>query len=142
MAMGTYAAYRELLASPRWLKLAAAGAWPQRLLWASTGCKDKSVATTLYVEALITSDTINTIPEKTLLEFADHGEVAGALPVDGGFSEVVLEEFRREGVDVEALAAKLQRDGVDAFVTSWGALLARIAEKRAHCSLNTTQTLS
>ena len=142
MAMGTYAAYRELLASPRGLKLAAAGAWPQRLLWASTGCKDKSVATTLYVEALITSDTINTIPEKTLLEFADHGEVAGALPVDGGFSEVVLEEFRREGVDVEALAAKLQRDGVDAFVTSWGALLARIAEKRAHRSLNTTQTLS
>ena len=132
MAMRTYAAYRELLASPRWQRLAAAGARPKRLLWASTGVKDKTVADTLYVEALTAPDTINTIPEKTLLEFADHGEVGEALPADGGFSEAVLEEFRREGIDVDERAAKLQREGVAAFVTSWSALLARIAEKRAH----------
>ncbi|MBC7622884.1 MAG: transaldolase [Aeromicrobium sp.] len=141
MAMHTYVAYRELLSSPRWQRLAAAGARPQRLLWASTGVKDKTLADTLYVKALTAPDTSNTIPEKTLLEFADHGEVGEALPVDGGFSEAVLEEFRREGIDVEALAAKLQRDGVAAFVTSWGALLSGIAEKRAHRSLNTTQAL-
>ena len=139
MAMRTYTAYRELLASPRWKGLAAAGAPPQRLLWASTGVKDKSVADTLYVEALIASDTINTIPEKTLLEFADHGEIGEPLPVDGGFAEVVLEEFRREGIDVDTLATRLQREGVTAFVTSWGALLARIAEKRARRALNTAQ---
>ena len=139
MAMRTYTAYRELLASPRWKGLAAAGAPPQRLLWASTGVKDKSVADTLYVEALIASDTINTIPEKTLLEFADHGEVGEMLPVDGGFAEAVLEEFRREGIDVDTLATRLQREGVTAFATSWGALLARIAEKRARRALNTRQ---
>ena len=141
MAMRTYVAYRELLASRRWQRLAAAGAAPQRLLWASTGVKDKTVADTLYVEALTAPDTINTIPEKTLLEFADHGEVGDALPVDGGFSEAVLEEFRREGVDVDILAATLQHEGVAAFVTSWSALLARITEKRAHRALNSRQAL-
>lgn len=141
MAMRTYVAYRELLASPRWQRLAAAGARPQRLLWASTGVKDKTVADTLYVEALTAPDTSNTIPEKTLLEFADHGEVGEALPVDGGFSEAVLEEFRREGIDLDERAVKLQREGVAAFVTSWSALLARIAEKPAHRALNTGQAL-
>jgi transaldolase len=131
IAMRTYAAYRELLASPRWLHLARLGAGPQRLLWASTGSKDKTVADTLYVEALIAPDTINTMPEKTLLEFADHGEAGEVLAIDGGFAEAVLEEFQREAIDVDVLAARLQCEGVAAFVTSWSALMAQIAQKRA-----------
>ncbi len=131
MAMRTYKAHCELLACDRWKRLAAAGATPQRLLWASTGTKDPAAPDTLYVQALAAPDTINTLPEKTLLAFADHGEVGKPLPVDGGYAEAVIEEFRREGVDDDALAARLQREGVDAFATSWHALLSRIREKCA-----------
>ena len=131
MAMRCYQAQCDLLTSRRWLKLAAAGARPQRLLWASTATKDVAARDTLYIEALAARDTINTIPKKTLLAFADHGQPGALLPVDGGFAEAVLEEFRREGVDDEALAAQLQRDGVLVFAKSWGGLLARIGEKRA-----------
>ena len=130
IAMRTYKAYRDLLASPRWLKLADAGAQPQRLLWASTGTKDPAASDTLYIEALAAPDTINTIPQKTLSAFADHGKVGATLPADGGDAEAVLSAFRREGVDAEALAERLQREGVDAFVASWRALLSRIEEKR------------
>ena len=129
IAMRTYRAYRDLLASERWKRLAQAGAMPQRLLWASTGTKDAAAPDTLYVQALIAPDTIDTIPEKTLLPFADHGKAGAALAVDGGYSEAVLEEFRREGVDDEALAARLQDEGVRAFAKSWSALMARIREK-------------
>ena len=129
VAMSCYKAHCELLASARWRTLAAAGARPQRLLWASTGTKDPAARDTLYVEALAAPQTINTIPEKTLLAFADHGQPGATLPADGGFAEAVLEEFRREGVDDEALAAQLQRDGVLAFAKSWGGLLARIRDK-------------
>ena len=118
-----------MLASDRWKKLAHAGARPQRLLWASTGTKDATAPDTLYVQALPAPDTIDTIPEKTLLAFADHGKVDAVLPADGGYCEAVLEEFRREGVDDEALAARLQLEGVQAFAKSWSALLARIREK-------------
>jgi transaldolase len=130
IAMRTYTTYRELLASPRWKKLAKAGAHPQRLLWASTGTKDPAAADTLYIEAFAAPDTINTIPEKTLLAFADHGQVGEMMPVDGGYTEAVLDEFRREGVDDDALAQRLQREGADAFSQSWNALLSRIREKR------------
>jgi transaldolase len=129
IAMRTYKAYRDLLNSPRWQKLAEAGAQPQRLLWASTGTKDPAAPDTLYVEALAAPDTINTIPEKTLQAFADHGKTGSALPNDGGYAEEVLEEFRREGIDDEALAARLQREGAESFTASWQALLARIHEK-------------
>ncbi len=131
MAMRSYCAHCELLASPRWQKLAAAGARPQRLLWASTGTKDPAAPDTLYVEALAAANTINTVPEKTLLAFADHGKVGAVVPADGGYGDEVLEEFRREGVDDEALAARLQAEGVASFATSWGALLSRIREKSA-----------
>ncbi len=131
MAMRCYKAQRDLLATGRWLKLAAAGARPQRLLWASTATKDPAARDTLYIEALAAPDTINTMPERTLLAFADHGQPGAMLPLDGGLAEAVLEEFRREGVDDEALAARLQRDGVLAFATSWDGLLARIRDKRA-----------
>ena len=129
IAMQTYKAYRDLLASERWQKLAAAGARPQRLLWASTGTKDPEAADTLYIEALAAAGTINTIPDKTLLAFADHGKVDITLPVDGGDAEAVLQELRREGVDDQALAAQLQREGVEAFVKSWSGLMAKIREK-------------
>jgi len=131
MAMRTYKAHCELLASSRWQRLAAAGARPQRLLWASTGSKDPAAPDTLYVQALAAPGTINTLPEKTLLAFADHGQVGPPLPPDGGYAEDVIEEFRREGVDDDALAARLQREGVDAFAISWHALLTRIREKCA-----------
>ena len=72
-----YQAYRALLAGARWQKLAAAGARPQRVLWASTGTKDKAARDVLYVEALAAPDTVNTMPEQTLLAFADHGRVQG-----------------------------------------------------------------
>lgn len=129
IAMRTYKAHCELLASERWLRLAAAGARPQRLLWASTGTKDPEAPDTLYVEALVAPGTINTLPEKTLLAFADHGRAEGSLPLDGGYAEAVIEAFRREGVDTDALAAQLQREGVNTFATSWHALLTRIREK-------------
>jgi len=131
IAMRTYKAHCELLTTQRWQRLAAAGARPQRLLWASTGTKDPAAPDTLYVQALAAPGTINTLPEKTLLAFADHGQVDRPLPVDGGYAEDVIEEFHREGVDDDALAARLQREGVESFVTSWHALLTRIREKCA-----------
>ena len=129
IAMRTYKAHCDLLASERWQLLAAAGARPQRLLWASTGMKDPVAPDTFYVEALAAAQTIDTIPEKTLLAFADHGKAGATLPADGGYAEAVLDEFKREGVDDEALAARLQREGVQAFAKSWSALMARIREK-------------
>jgi transaldolase len=131
IAMRTYKAYRELLASARWLKLAAAGARPQRLLWASTGTKDPAAPDLLYVEALAAPDTIDTMPEKTLLALAGHGEVKDAMRVDGGDAEAVLAEFARAGIDAAALAGQLQREGTAAFASSWRELMARIASKSA-----------
>ena len=129
VAMRTYKAYRDLLDSPRWQKLAAAGARPQRMLWASTGTKDPAAPDTLYVEALAAPDTINTMPDKTLLAFAARGHVKEMLPRDEGDAEAVLAAFTREGIDDEALAADLQSEGADAFAKSWNYLMLRIAEK-------------
>jgi transaldolase len=125
----TYRAYRDLLASPRWGKLASAGARPQRLLWASTGTKDPNASDTLYIEALAAPDTIDTMPEKTLQALADHGVIRGVMAQDGGDAEVVLTDFARAGIDIDALAMQLQRDGAQAFVKSWQELLTRIADK-------------
>jgi transaldolase len=131
VARRTYREYRQLLVSPRWRALAAAGARPQRLLWASTGTKDRAAPDTLYVEALAAPDTINTIPEKTLIAFADHGRVQGVLPLDGGDADAVLAEFARIGVDAAALAAQLQREGTASFDASWKDLLDCLEAKRA-----------
>ncbi len=131
IAKAAYKAYYELLASPRSRKLAAAGARPQRLLWASTGTKDPNAPDTLYIEALAAPDTVNTIPEKTLQAFADHGELKGVMPVDGGDAGEMLAEFKRIGVDSVALAAELQRAGAESFDKSWRDLLACIATTRA-----------
>jgi transaldolase len=129
VAMRTYKAYRDLLASPRWQTLAGSGARPQRLLWASTGSKDPAARDVLYVEALAAPDTINTMPEKTLVGFADHGQVLDAMPLDGGDAEAVLEKFRKEGIDDQSLAATLQLEGTEAFAKSWRDLMRCIGAK-------------
>jgi len=125
----TYKACCELRDSARWKKIVAAGVHPQRLLWASTGTKDPKASDTLYVEALAAPDTINTIPDKTLLAFADHGKLHGTMPKDGGDCEEVIARFNAIGIDDAALAGRLQREGADAFVKSWNDLLGRIAQK-------------
>ena len=125
----TYRAYRELLASPRWQKLAAAGAQPQRLLVASTGTKDPNASDTLYISALAAPDTIDTMPEKTLLALADHGQLEGVMPEDGGDADATVAKITAAGVDIDALALKLQQDGAQAFVKSWHQLLQRLADK-------------
>jgi transaldolase len=130
IARRAYREYRRLLASPRWCALAAVGARPQRLLWASTGAKDPTTRDTLYVEALAAPETINTIPEKTLAAFADHGRVTEVLPPDGGDAEAVLAEFSRAGVDAAALASRLQSEGTASFDKSWKDLLDCLATKR------------
>jgi transaldolase len=129
VARQTYAAYRELLASARWRKLAEAGALPQRLLWASTGTKDPAASDVLYVESLTAPQTINTVPEKTLKAFVDHGVVNGSMPPEGGDAEKVLAQFTDAGIDVDALAAQLQREGAESFSKSWQQLLDVIGEK-------------
>lgn len=129
IAKRTYKAYRDFLASPRWQKAAAAGAQPQRLLWASTGTKDPDASDVLYITALGAPDTINTIPEKTLLAFANHGAPGELLPFDGGDAEKVIATFAKAGIDDDQLAADLQREGAESFVKSWKDLLDRIRSK-------------
>ncbi|MEO7057996.1 MAG: transaldolase family protein, partial [Caldimonas sp.] len=104
---------------------------PQRLLWASTGMKDADARDTLYLEKLAAPDTINTIPDKTLLAFADHGEVGAAMAPDGGDAEQVIAGFVKLGIDVDALAMQLQQEGGDSFKKSWRGLLAGLEDKRA-----------
>ena len=129
VAMRTYRAYRELLDSERWQRLANEGARPQRMLWASTGTKDPEASDVLYVEALAAPFTVNTMPDKTLLAFAEHGEVRDPLHADGGDSEQVLAAFNDAGIDTDTLAARLQEEGKKAFDDSWKELLDTIASK-------------
>jgi transaldolase len=126
----TYHAYRTLLDTDRWLQLENAGARPQRLLWASTSTKDPAASDVLYIKALAAPHTVNTMPDQTLLAFADHGEVGGMLAADGGNAEEVLARFSQAGVDYHELAAKLQRDGAESFDASWNDLMGSIASKR------------
>ena len=131
VAMQAYRAYGELLASPRYRRVLNAGAPVQRLLMASTGTKDPSASDTLYVEALAAPFTVNTMPEATLKAFADHGKLSGPTPADGGDCEAVLAQFSDAGIDLDALAARLQREGAASFVKSWHELMAVIDAKSA-----------
>ena len=130
VAQRAYRAYRKLLASDRWRDLASAGAKPQRLLWASTGTKDPAIPDTYYVTALAGEGTVDTMPEKVLLAFADHGEFEGLLSEDASEADRVISEIEKAGVDVDALASTLQTEGRDLFVESWNDLLACIESKR------------
>jgi transaldolase len=129
MAKRTYKAYREVIDSDRWKRLANEGARPQRLLWASTGTKDPQAPDILYVRALAAPFTVNTLPEKTLLAFGDHGIVDHFLPRDGGDGEEQIWRFSSRGVDVDVLAERLQQEGADAFVKSWDELIDNIGQK-------------
>jgi transaldolase len=129
VARHAYAAYRELLDSERWERLANQGARPQRLLFASTGTKDPDASDVLYVEALAAPFTVNTMPDKTLLAFADHGEVGEPVSDGGGDAADVLAQFEAAGTDTSELAARLQREGAEAFDSSWNELLRSIEEK-------------
>jgi transaldolase len=118
-----YRTYRRLMDSERWQRLENSGARMQRLLWASTSTKDPSAPDTYYVHGLSAPFTIDTLPDKTLVAFFEHGEVGEEMPADGGDCGAVLAQFAAAGVDVGALAAQLQDEGVEAFVVSWRDLL-------------------
>ena len=124
-----YASYQDVLASDRWKALAAAGAQPQKVLWASTGTKNPDLPDTYYLGRLAAPGTVDTIPEATLLAFADHGAVCDLLEPDTAGSENVLASVRAAGVDVETLASTLQADGATAFRASWAELLACMDRK-------------
>jgi transaldolase len=131
IAQRAYKAYRELLASARFQRAANAGARAQRLLWASTGVKDPQASDILYVKALAAPFTVDTMPEATLKAFGDHGEVGGMLAPDGGDCETVLAGFAKAGIDIDALAVRLQDEGAASFVKSWNELMACIDSKSA-----------
>jgi transaldolase len=126
----TYAAYRELLAGTRWATLAKAGARPQRVLWASTGTKDPHLPDTYYVAALAAPDTVDTIPEATLLAFADHGSLQRpGLGADPTAARATLAAVEAAGVDLDALAGELLAQGLASFAASFTRLLQSIEDK-------------
>ena len=125
-----YQLYEDMLASPRWRALAASGARPQRLLWASTGVKDKAFSDTRYVVDLIAEDTVNTMPAATLRAVADHGVVRGDL-IRTGYAAArnTLDELGRLGIDMFDVAATLEHEGVATFVKSWNELIGSVTKK-------------
>ena len=126
-----YQYYLGLVASPRWQKLAAAGALPQRLLWASTGVKDKAYSDVLYVEELIGRDTVNTIPPATMDAFRDHGHLRESLTEDVAGARHIIDEVARRGLDLDGVTEKLVSDGVELFAEAADKLLGSVATKRA-----------
>ena len=130
MAKMAYASYRRLLSGERWAALAAAGAAPQRLLWASTSVKDPSLPDSYYVANVVAPDTVDTVPEKTLLAFADHGSVGALLDADVDAAAQIAAAVA-EGVDPDALAGSLQRQGARAFSADWAGLVDAIGVKVA-----------
>ena len=125
-----YEVYERMLQSPRWKALAAKGARPQRLLWASTGVKDKSFPDTRYVVELVAPDTVNTMPEATLHAVADHGEVRGDT-IRGSYAaaHAVMDDLRRVGVDVAEVAELLEAQGTASFEKSWEELIASVTKQ-------------
>jgi transaldolase len=124
-----YKSYRDLLDTDRWQRLAAHGARPQRLLFASTGTKDPQASDVLYIGALAAPNTVNTMPEETLLAFDAHGRVEGTLPRDGGDGDETVAAYAKAGIDVMALASQLQTQGAKSFDDSWQDLLDAIKTK-------------
>jgi transaldolase len=124
-----YKAYRDLLDTDRWQRLQNFGARPQRLLFASTSTKDKAASDVLYIAALAAPNTVNTMPEATLLAYGEHGAPPVAIPRDGGDAEAVLAKLVSAGIDLTAVAAQLQTDGAKGFVKSWTELMLAIDQK-------------
>ncbi|MDL1894944.1 transaldolase [Anaerolineae bacterium CFX7] len=129
MAERTYKAYRDLLDSDRWMRLANYGARPQRVLWASTGTKDPQASDHLYIRALASPNTVNTMPEGTLLKFGEHGTLGRVLSAGGGDAEETIFNISRLGIDMAALGAQLQQEGATSFVKSWNEMLDVVANK-------------
>jgi transaldolase len=123
--------YRDLYASAKWQPLAQKGARPQRLLWASTGTKNPDYADTLYVDTLIGSHTVNTVPPDTLNAFMAHGTVAPTLDAGMDDARLQLEQLSAAGIDLVQVAESLQTEGVAAFAASFHALINGVREKRA-----------
>jgi transaldolase / glucose-6-phosphate isomerase len=130
-ARRAYAWYQAMIASPRWQALAAKGAMPQRLLWASTGVKDPAYPDTLYIDTLIGPDTVNTMPPKTMDAFRDHGTVAETLTDGLEEARHVLAEADRLGLGLDDITRALVLDGVQQFGDAADALLGAVAAKRA-----------
>ena len=126
-----YAWYQEMIASDRWSALAARGAMPQRLLWASTGVKDKAYPDTLYVDTLIGPDTVNTMPPATMDAFRDHGTVARTIDADVDAARHVIDEAERLGLGLDDITTALVEDGVRLFADAADTLLGVVAAKRA-----------
>ncbi|KRA32807.1 MULTISPECIES: transaldolase [unclassified Nocardioides] len=131
-----YAAFKEVLASDRWQALAAAGANPQRPLWASTGVKNPDYSDTLYVTDLVVANTVNTMPEKTLMAFADHGELVaenGGDAVTGKAAEAqaVFDQLTAVGIDLDDVFGVLETEGVDKFKVSWTELIETVQAQMA-----------
>jgi len=131
MAQKTYASHVRLLSSKRWQELAEAGASAQRVLWASTSTKNPDLPDTYYLGRLAAPNTIDTVPEKTLVAFADHGSLDERLEPDYAAAERAISAAADAGIDADALAERLQRQGASAFTADWAALLAAITEKAA-----------
>jgi transaldolase len=131
VGLKTYQAYRELMDSDRWQRLKNSGARMQRLLWASTSTKDPKAPDTLYVHCLGAPFTVNTVPEATLRAFYEHGHAGTPMPTHGGDADATLEAHEQAGIDVDALAAKLQADAATSFVESWNDLMAIIDRQSA-----------
>ena len=125
-----YEVYEQMLVSDRWKALAAAGARPQRLLWASTGVKDKAFSDTRYVTDLVAPDTVNTMPEATLLAVADHGEIPGDT-VRGKYAaaHAIFETLSRVGLNIEEVADTLEQQGIASFAKSWDELIASVTQQ-------------
>jgi len=126
-----YQDYKRLFAGDRWEKLAARGAKPQRLLWASTGTKNKEYSDVLYVEELIGPNTVNTVPPATLDAFRDHGKVRDSLEENIDAARHALDELERSGVSLEAITTELVKDGVKQFADAADKLYGAVAHKRA-----------
>jgi transaldolase len=129
MAQKAYASHLQLVSDKRWQALAEAGARPQRVLWASTSTKDPDLPDTYYLGRLAAPGTIDTVPEKTLLAFADHGSLDQRLEPDYAAAERTIAAIADAGIDSDVLAERLQREGAGRFDADWAALLAAIREK-------------
>src|SRR4030081_1824499 len=126
-----YQQYKRLFSGARWEKLAAKGAKPQRLLWASTGTKNKDYSDVLYVEELIGPNTVNTVPPATLDAFRDHGIPRDSLEENVENARHVLEELEKSGISLDAITAELVKDGVKLFADAADKLYGAVAQKRA-----------
>src|SRR6185436_9272705 len=129
-----YRLFQQTFTGPRWAALTARGAVVQRPLWASTSTKNPAYPDTMYVDALIGPDTVNTLPEATIEAFVDHGTLARTVDADLDQAEATWARLREVGVDLDDVAAQLEREGVSAFQKSFDELLGALSTKATELS--------